>query len=145
QLTFLPGFASGFGIYANYTYTWSNAEILGETDDVVQEITLPGQAEHIAQLALSYEQGGFSGRVSASYSSAFVDELRNATGSDRYYGEHLQIDFSASQQLFSNWNVFVEVMNITNEPLRYYSGISERPEQQEYYSFWLNAGVKFSL
>lgn len=145
QLAFLPGFASGFGIFANYTYTWSEAEILGETNDVVRKISLPGQAQDVANVAISYEKGGFSGRLSANYNSAFVDELRNASNSDRFYDEHLQIDFSANQQITSKMVVFVEMMNLTNEPVRYFSGRPDRPEQQEYYSIWGSAGIKLNL
>lgn len=145
QLAFLPGFASGFGLFANYTYTWSEAEILGETNDVVRNITLPGQAQDVANVAISYEKGGFSGRLSANYNGAFVDELRNTSDSDRYYDEHMQIDFSANQQITPSLKIFVELMNLTNEPVRYYSGRPSRPEQQEYYSFWGNAGIKLNL
>lgn len=145
QLTFLPGFASGFGIYANYTYTWSEAEILGEDDQTVRTIELPGQAQDVANVALSYEKGGFSGRVSANYNSAYVDELINTSRYDRYYDEHLQIDISARQRLSANISLFAELMNITNEPVRYYHGRPDRPMQQEYYSFWGNAGVKLNF
>lgn len=145
QLTFLPGFASGFGIYANYTYTWSEAEILGEDDQTVRTIELPGQAQDVANVALSYEKGGFSGRISANYNGAYVDELINTSKYDRYYDEHLQVDISANQRLTSNLSVFLEVMNITNEPVRYYHGTPDRPMQQEYYSFWGNAGIKLNL
>lgn len=145
QLTFLPGFASGFGLYANYTYTWSEAEILGENDQTVRTIELPGQAQDVANIALSYEKGGFSGRISANYHGAYVDELINTSNFDRYYDEHLQIDLSANQRLSSTLSVFLEVMNITNEPVRYYSGRPDRPLQQEYYSFWGNAGIKLNF
>lgn len=144
QLTFLPGFASGFGIYANYTYSWSEAELTSEDGDP-RTVSLPGQAENTGNLALSYERSGFSGRVSMSYAGAFIDEIRDTAENDRIYDEHIQFDLSASQQLNRNFTVFLELINITNEPLRYYNGVSSRPEQQEFYSFWGNVGLKFEL
>lgn len=145
QLTFLPGFLSGLGIFVNYTYTWSEAELFGETDEEVRTVTLPGQNNSAANFALSYERGGFNGRIAANYSGAFVDELRDSDDSDRYYDERLQIDFSASQQVARNLRVFVEVLNLTNAPLRYYNGVTTRPEQQEFYSWWTNFGIKYDL
>lgn len=145
QLTFLPGFMSGFGVYANYTYSWSEAEVFGETEEDVRTVTLPGQSESVANFALSYQKSGFSGRISANYGGAFVSELRDSKQNDRYYDERLQIDVSASQELSSRLSVFAEVLNLTNEPLRYYNGVSSRPEQQDFYSWWANAGVKIRL
>lgn len=144
QLTFLPGFASGFGLYANYTYAWSEAELTSENGDP-RTISLPGQSENTANFALSYERSGFSGRLSVSYAGSFVDEIRDVSENDRIYDQHVQIDFSASQIINQNFTVFVELINLTNEPLRYYNGVSSRPEQQEFYSFWGNAGIKFRL
>ncbi len=145
QLTFLPGFLSGFGIFVNYTYTWSEAELFGETNEDVRTVTLPGQNNSAANFALSYEKGGFNGRIAANYNGAFVDELRDSDNSDRFYDERLQLDFSASQQIIGNFRVFLEVLNLTNAPLRYYNGVTTRPEQQEYYSWWTNFGIKYDL
>ena len=144
QLTFLPGFASGFGLYANYTYVWSEAELTSEDGDP-RTISLPGQSENTANFALSYERSGFSGRVSVSYAGSFIDEIRDVAENDRIYDQHVHVDFSASQRLNQNFTFFVELINLTNEPLRYYNGVSSRPEQQEFYSFWGNAGIKFRL
>jgi TonB-dependent receptor len=144
QLTFLPGLLSGLGIYANYTYTWSEARLTteGGTD---RTVSLPGQAENVANLALSYEKSGFSGRVSLNYAGAFIDEIRESSDSDRIYDERYQLDISANQQITPNIRVFAELINLTNAPLRYYNGVSSRPEQQEFYSWWGNLGVKFNF
>ena len=144
QLTFLPGFASGFGIYANYTYTWSEADLVTE-DGTARTVSLPGQAENVANLALSYEKGGFSGRISLNYAGAFIDEIRESSDSDRIYDERFQLDLSANQKITPNISVFAEMLNLTNAPLRYYNGVSSRPEQQEFYSWWGNLGVKMNF
>ena len=144
QLTFLPGALSGLGIYGNYTYSWSEAELIN-SEGQTRSVSLPGQAENTGNIALSYERSGFSGRVSMSYAGSFIDELRDEEGNDRIYDEHVQVDLSASQRVNDNFTIFLELINLTNEPLRYYNGVSSRPEQQEFYSFWGNIGVKFEL
>ncbi len=145
QLDFLPGFAKNIGIFVNYTYTWSEAEVLGETAEEIRTITLPGQSKSSGNAALSYRSGGFQGRIAANYAGAFVDELRDNSDNDRYYDERLQVDISASQQITKNLSIFAEGLNLTNAPLRYYNGITSRPEQQEFYSWWLNLGIKYDL
>ncbi|MCG8374608.1 MAG: TonB-dependent receptor, partial [Balneolales bacterium] len=90
QLTFLPGFATGFGVYANYTYSWSEAELTSADGDA-RTVSLPGQAENTGNFALSYEKSGFSGRVALSYAGSFIDEIRDVEGNDRIYDEHFQI------------------------------------------------------
>lgn len=141
QLDFLPGFASGFGIYANYTYTWSEANLITE-GGTQRTLSLPGQAENVANFALSYEKGGFTSRISLNYAGSFIDEIRETSDADRYYDERFQLDASASQQITPGLSVFAEAINLTNAPLRYYNGISSRPEQQEFYSWWGNLGIK---
>ncbi|MBZ9650848.1 TonB-dependent receptor [Psychroflexus montanilacus] len=145
QLDFLPGFAQYFGIFLNYTYTWSEAEVLGETSEEVRKVTLPGQSKNSGNAALSYQRGGFSGRIAANYNGAFVDELRDNSSNDRFYDDRLQLDISVSQKIGKNLSVFAEGLNLTDAPLRYYNGVSSRPEQQEFYSWWMNVGIRLDL
>lgn len=145
QLDFLPGFAQYFGVFLNYTYTWSEAEVLGETNNEVRKVTLPGQSKNSGNAALSYQRGGFNGRIAANYNGAFVDELRDNSSNDRFYDDRLQLDISLSQKIGKNLSVFAEGLNLTNAPLRYYNGVSSRPEQQEFYSWWMNVGIRLDL
>ena len=144
QLAFLPGALNGLGIYANYTYTDSEVSLpidVGEKRDA----TLPGQAENIANFALSYEKYGFNGRLSLNYHGKYIDEVGEVAAEDVFYDNHTQLDLSLSQQVYPGVRLFAEFINLTDEPLRYYVGTDSRPKQQEYYSFWTYFGVKFSL
>ena len=141
QLTFLPGFLDGLGIYANYTYTTSKANV--ENRD--ESIPLPGQATHTGNIAVSYEKHGFSGRVSLNLHGKYIDLVGEEAIDDVYYDRHVQVDASASQRILPNLRVFVEVINLTNTPLRYYQGTSSRPIVQEYYSWWSHVGLKFDF
>jgi TonB-dependent receptor len=140
QLTFLPGFLKGFGIYANYTYTTSNATVNERKD-----VPLPGQAGNVANFALSYEKGGFSGRVSLNYHGSYLDFLGEDDESDIYYDNHLQWDFSASQNILGGLQVYLQAINLNNEPLRYYIGRTSRPTQREFYSWWMHGGLRYSF
>ncbi|MBD3170274.1 MAG: TonB-dependent receptor [candidate division Zixibacteria bacterium] len=142
QLTFLSGFLNGFGVYANYTYTDSEAEF---PDREGEKATLPGQAEHVANFALSYEKYGFSGRLAVNYHGKYIEEVGGSPEDDVYYDNHLQLDVSASQRIVPGLYGFVEVLNLTDSPLRYYQGSEDRPIQREFYSYWAHVGLKFEL
>lgn len=51
KLDFLPGFWSDFGIYANYTYSKSEAKVIVPVE---RRIALPMQTPHVYNVALSY-------------------------------------------------------------------------------------------
>jgi len=154
QLTFLPGFLDGFGVYANYTHIWAKADL---DDDVInstfsseedfkkRDDVLPGQTGDVANFALSYEKFGFSGRLSLTYQGAYVTEVGKRKDFDEWRDDHLQIDFSATQDVWSGLKAYLEVINITNEPRRDYLGITSRPIQREFYSWWMRVGLKVSL
>ncbi len=131
---------SGFGIYANYTYTESNADLPDRPD-----INLPGQAGNVGNFALTYEKYGFSGRISLNYHGSYIDEVGDDEDHDIYYDDHLQLDLSASQQIFGGLQFYLEAINLTDEPLRYYIGKDDRPIQREFYSWWMHAGLKYSF
>lgn len=140
QFTSLPGFLSGFGIYANYSYTKSNANLADRED-----IDLPGQSGNVGNLALSYEKYGFSARFGINYHGKYIDAVGEDPEEDIYYDDRLQFDISASQQIVEGLQVYFEAINLSNKPLRYYMGSDDRPIQREFYSWWMHAGIKYSL
>jgi TonB-dependent receptor len=140
QLSFLPGFLNGLGIFANYTYTTSNADLPGRDD-----ANLPGQAGNVGNIALSYQKYGFSAQLSLNYHSKYIDIVGEDGENDIYYDDHIQLDFSANQQILSGLSAYVQILNLTDAPLRYYIGDTKRPIQREFYSWWVQAGFKFNL
>ncbi len=140
QLNFLPGFLSGFGIYLNYTYTKSSTDLSGHKGS-----KLPGQSGNVGNFAITYQKYGFTAKLSINYAEKFVDVVGVDSDNDIYYDSHTQVDFSANQEIFSGLSAYVQLMNLTNAPLRYYIGDPKRPTQREYYSWWMLAGLKYSL
>lgn len=152
QLDFLPGFWKGFGIYLNYTYTYSKAQgIYDPSGNLVREnVKLPGAAPSIFNASLSYENSKFVARISANYTSAYVDDSDDGGYNadayfDRYYDKQFFLDMNASYAFSKKLRFFGEANNLTNQPLRYYQGISSRTAQLEYYGPRFNAGLKFDL
>ncbi|WP_430612922.1 TonB-dependent receptor [Flavobacterium sp. JP2137] len=147
QLDFLPGeFLKKFGIYANYTYTKSKAQGIADEDgNERNNITLPGTAPHMFNASLSWENSKFSARASANFTSDYLDELGSDEFQDSYYDKQFFLDFNASYKITKNIRVFAEANNITNQPLRYYQGVSSKTKQLEYYQARYNLGLKFDF
>ncbi|MEO1548393.1 MAG: TonB-dependent receptor [Bacteroidota bacterium] len=141
RFDFLPGFLSGFGVDANYTFTDSEVQVPGR--DEKQQLF--GQSSSIYNASLFYEKYGLSARIAANFKGSYLDELQGSgPEQDRYYDDNLNLDFSASYNISKSLRVFVEVNNLLNEPLRYYHGDPNRPEQVEWYSLRGQAGLVFS-
>lgn len=147
QMDFLPGrFLKGFGIYLNYTNTNSRAKgITNEDGEERENMKLPGAAPHMFNGSLSWENSKFSSRVSLNYTSSYIDELGGEDFEDRYYDKQLFVDANAAYKITPKLRIFLEANNLTNQPLRYYQGISARTMQMEYYQARFNLGVKFDL
>ena len=138
----LPRPFDGLGLYANYTYTDSEA-VYPEREG--SKATLPGQSENVGNLAVSYESGRFSGQISLNYHGKYVDAVGSDAAGDVYYDDHLQLDLTMSMLLGRGLRLSVDLLNLTDEPLRYYEGTSDRPIQEEYYSWWGTVGLRWTL
>ena len=145
---FLPGFLSGFGINANYCFTWSQTLIPG----LSEYTTLPGQSNHVGNVALFYEKYGLSARVALNIQSPYIYELDsyiNPTGQvvplPNYCDTHAQIDCSLSQRISSHVTAMISFNDINDAPNRLFLDNPNYPTQIEYYSWTVRAGVKVNL
>ncbi|GGH09269.1 TonB-dependent receptor [Sphingobacterium alkalisoli] len=147
QLDFLPGrFLKGLGVYLNYTNTNSKAKgITNEDGEEREGMKLPGAAPHMFNGSLSWENNKFSSRISLNYTSSYLDELGGETFEDRYYDKQLFVDANAAYKITPRLRIFAEANNLTNQPLRYFQGVSARTMQMEYYQARFNLGLKFDL
>jgi TonB-dependent receptor len=146
QLDFLPGFWKGFGVYLNYTFTQSNARGVYTADGKKREgLSLPGTAPHLINGSLSFENKKLVARLSANYTKGYIDEIGSSDFFDRYYDSQFFLDFNASYAFTPKFRIFLELNNLTNQPLRYYQGVRAQTMQLEYYRARGLIGVKFDL
>ncbi|TVQ09217.1 MAG: TonB-dependent receptor [Balneolaceae bacterium] len=149
NLNFLPRVLSGLGIYANYTYSFSEAKVLIPEERTVR---LPRQVPHIANLALSYQLNGFMAQASWNYQSNYIynpqDEVVAGVLYDRYQEGGWQLDISASQRVARNVRVFAELNNLTNKPEAQYYGTASNnvaPYRTGFVSWWGVIGARFDM
>lgn len=147
QLDFLPGnFFKNLGVYANYTFTKSEAKgITNEDGEARTGLGLPRTAPHMLNGSLAWENNKFSARLSANFTSAYLDEIGGNEFEDSYYDKQFFLDFNMSYKFMQNWRVFFEANNLTNQALRYYQGESNRMKQLEYYQSRFTLGVKYDF
>lgn len=146
QLDFLPGFLRNFSLYLNYTYLTSNANgVNNEDGDERRDADLPGTAPNMFNGSIAYNDDRFNIRLSANYSDAYLDEIGGRAFEDRFYDEQFLVDFNANVAVSDNLRIFLDVNNLTNQPLRYYQGIKNRTMQAEYYNVRLSLGLKYDL
>lgn len=139
RLLFLPSPFDGLDVFANYTYTDSEATL-----DSGRDVRLPGQTDTNWNLALGYEKYGFNARVSLNYSGDSIEELGEPLETF-YVDNHLQIDASAGYQFSPQLSASLELVNLNNEPFVRYQGRSSRFAQQEYYQTWGRLSVTYAL
>ncbi|GEA09881.1 TonB-dependent receptor [Alteromonas sp. KUL49] len=134
------GWASGFGIIANYTYQESGEaldefrfasapinQILGRTDtdnstptladDVVtQRITLNKLSENAYNFTVFYDKYGFSARLRYTWRDAFSEELsRMRFNIPPIVGARGQLNMSLSYEINDQYTVGIEGVNLTRE------------------------------
>lgn len=141
QLTFLPGPLAGLGIYANYTYSKSEADL-----SFREWTTLPGQAGDVGNLALSYDRYGITARVSMNYRGELLSRVGETAEEDFIAQPTTQWDISSSVNVSPWASIYLNALNITNQPERVYLGNDpSRPRIIEYYGWSTNFGVKLTL
>ncbi len=127
----------GFGVYANYTFTDSDAKLPSG-----REARLQGQSEHVFNVALSFERAALSSQISLNYHNNYVEEYADEAFEDVFVDKHLQLDLSSTYRVNHRGAIFLELVNLTNEPLIAYEGTRDRPIQMEYYQAWGRIGFR---
>ena len=138
-MTHLPAPFDGLLLGVNYTYVDSEGDFGARTID------LPGTSEQVLNLVLGYEKGPLSVRLGWVYRDSYLDEVSSDGETDRFVDEHASLDLSVKYDVTENAQVFVEAINLTDEPFVAYldtPDYGERAMQYEEYSFTLNVGFR---
>jgi iron complex outermembrane receptor protein len=120
SLDFLPGFWSGFGVDANFTYSPGE----GADKDYYGE-TMPGSnnSEYQSNFAIWYEQSGVQARVAHNYrSKMYVGRTLQGEYQFAYYQKPTNyIDASISYEFENNMTLALQVTNLTQEHQEFYN------------------------
>jgi TonB-dependent receptor len=135
------GFAKNLNLYTNATFTAS--QTTGVRDG--ENIALAGTAPIMLNASLAYDAKKFTARVSFNHAQGYVDEYGGDAYTDSFYGDQSFVDINAYYALTPKLRVFIDLNNLTNQPLRYYQFEEQYTMQMEYYGFRAKLGVKLDL
>jgi TonB-dependent receptor len=137
----LPAPFDGLGIGLGYTYSDSEVDVFDRT----KKLPFFLQSEHIANLAVFYERSGLGLRLGYSYRSEYLEAVGEGPESDLYVDDHGQLDFKASYDIGEKFTVYLQAQNLTDEPLRFFSGNNSRLAENEIYSWNAMFGVQMEF
>ena len=122
--TSLPGWMSGLGLQANFTYTKGG---LTGTDGI-QTATLPGMSKYSYNIVGLYEHGPISARIAYNWRDKFVDtyNYRNL-GFDLLVAPIKTLDASVSYKINENFTATLDGVNLLNSTYHDYHGVPEAP------------------
>ena len=142
QLTFLPGFLSGFGVGANATIVKSKVSGLPNRTDTVP---LFDQSKLVGTGQIYYERDRLSARVAYSYRSNYLANVGTSAAFDGYVRNYGQLDARAAFQLVKQATIFIEGANLNNAPFRQYFKQSGFPIENERYGYSVRGGLQVAF
>jgi len=108
---FLPGWMSGFGIEANYTYMTGE-----QTDPAGNTTAFLGQSKKAYNLVALYEREGFYSRLAYNWRSKFLAEKPyRSTGRELWVADLAWLDASLGYHLNKQITVSLDVTNLLNQ------------------------------
>lgn len=135
QLSFLPGWARGFGIHANYT-TIETAGKFGGTTQLNSSAPaagsgVPGFSPKASSMGLSYRGFGWDLRLMSVYRGERLYRAATSTGLLSYAGSTTLWSFKGKYALTNRYGLFLNVDNLTSAPIS--NTYFTYPERTDYY------------
>lgn len=145
QFTFLPGFLSGFGVFANAAYADAKIRLPATIPGRPDKVRLPNQSRWTMNAALFYEIEDFNARLAYTKRTDYIDEFDTDARLDLFWEGREQLDFTASFDVTKNINLFFEGKNLTNTPGVRYAGERTRVTEFEKFGrlYFFGARVNF--
>jgi len=132
NLRFLPQPFKGILFNINYARLFSTTESFFLTSETrliipvppifettftnnVREVQLPSQSPHVFNVSVGYDYKKFSARVSGTYQGTQASGYSSNKDFDRFTRNFWRWDASVKQRFGSNWSVFFNLNNFTNQ------------------------------
>ncbi|MGC4072950.1 MAG: TonB-dependent receptor [Nibricoccus sp.] len=131
ELTFLPPFLRGVGVFGNYTRLyfddWKNYH---------------GSPKHTANAGVSYNRGSVSAQFRVNSTGKKRSNTEDGPGWDKYEGERTMCDLSASYSISRHFALFANGKNIFDEVSWNYTGRKEVLGRYARFGAFWEFGVK---
>ncbi len=138
KLKGLPATFSGLGLGLNYTYVDSRFAIrAGESS------SLPSTSKHTANASVSYEKNGLNLRLAGYYLSRNLFGI-GGPGTDVFSEPRFSLDLGSSYAVNKQVSLYFNGKNLTNTPMVFSEGSSNRVIQREFYGATYQFGLNLS-
>lgn len=131
-LDFLPGYLSGLGVQANFTYVGSEAPSPDAQDTSGNALTVPLEqlSKYSYNVVAIYDKGPISARVAYNWRSKYVVTTRgNGSGNLPIFNDARgQVDASVTYTVAPHFALTIDGTNLTNTENKTYYGIASRPQ-----------------
>jgi TonB-dependent receptor len=133
QFDWLPSPWDGLGIAMSYATIDGESEVQGRED-----LPLVRQPEWTRSATLFYQKNGFQLALALSESDEFLSDVSDEPETDLYSGEYGRLDLRGSYSFLEKYSVFLEWLNINDEPTTEFQGGREHQNTQfeEYGQTW---------
>ena len=138
---YLPDALAGLGVSASATFLDGETEVNGET------LPLLNQAEKTYALTFFYQNHGVDASVSYAYNDSFLTDVNLADSDlDLYQGSFGRWDAKVSYELREDLKLFIEGVNLNDEPTSEFQGGSDsRVTEFEYVGRSVYLGFSFGF
>ncbi|WP_440875982.1 TonB-dependent receptor [Thalassotalea sp. PLHSN55] len=147
---YLPGWMSGFGVQANYTYTDSSdsdADIFDQPGVTSPGSGVEGFSPNAFNIIGFYENEEFQARLAYNWRESFLIQRQSDIGGGlpKHADDYGQFDFSTSYDLNETFTINMEVINLTDENILEYGDVRERVSLVQYSGRRYQVGVAFKF
>jgi len=146
---YLPGFLSGFGVQANFTYATSKSkeEPAAQLPSITNpDSSLEGFAKRSYNITTFYENGPFQARLGYNWRDRFLlardGAAYGAAGMPVHTEEYGQLDASVSYDITDGLTLTAEVINLTNERRLQFIDVRDRVQLLEYTGQRFRLGIR---
>jgi TonB-dependent receptor len=136
---------NGLGVFANYTIADASIDV-GRNYAGRSKFPLPGQSDYTGNIAVFYEKGKISARLSYTDRGEFLNEINADDGAlDLYWDGRGQLDFTGGYKVNKQTELVIEAKNLTNSAgVRYY-GSKSRVYEYEKFGYSIYLGAKYRM
>ncbi|MFT5758958.1 MAG: TonB-dependent receptor [Alteromonadaceae bacterium] len=141
DLGFINKQLNNFGFAFNFTLMDSDMDIPERVDSA----KISRQADELYNVSMYYDNGDLAARLAVNHKGKYIEDHGSNRSLDTYYGDYTSVDFTASYNITSQAMFYIELNNLTDEPLEYFTGSEQRPNQIEYYGIRGQIGFKYDF
>ena len=137
QLTFLPGWLGGFGVFANYTRLLTRGTFSGTA--IVDK--LANFTPVASNVGVSYIRSKLTLRAQLNYVGERLTGFNAIPAQQVFQEQRTSVDVSVKYAFNPRLGFYVDVFNVFNEKYLNFQGRGDRPTNSQYYGTRLSAGI----